>query len=138
MLSQKLTLADSATTPNTVEVELTAPLGVSNPANKSQRGASSAALDEPLILSIGHESTGKGAKTVERHLVRVDMTKSVLAAGASVPSVATTSVYLVVIVPQGSVITKANVKQALEYLCNFVVSTDAEVTVLERLLNNEL
>lgn len=139
MFSQKLTLTDSSSpTPVSVEVELTSPVGVQNPANKSQRSASSASLDEPFVLTIGHESSGKGTKKVDRHLVRLDITKAVTPAGTSTPIQGTATVYIVAIVPSNGVISKEDVIQASQYIANFMGQSDSSVPVMTRLLNNEL
>lgn len=139
MFSQKLTLSDNTTpTPVSVDVELTAPVGVSNPTNKSQRMASSMPLGQPFALTIGHESSGSGTKQVDRHLVRLDITKTVTPAGATTPVSGTATVYLVAIVPNNGAISKADVVQASQYIKNFVAASDAGVSVMTRLLNNEL
>lgn len=139
MFSQKLTLSDSTSpTPVSVEVELTSPVGVQNPANKSQRSASSKPLDEPFVLSIGHESSGKGTKKVDRHLVRLDVTKAVTPAGTTTPIQGTATVYMVAIVPSNGVISKADVVQASQFIANFMGSTDSGVPTMTRLLNGEL
>lgn len=138
MFSQKLILHDSSSTPVAIEVELTAPVGASNPANKSQRSASAAPLDEPFVLTIGHETSGKGAKRVDRHLVRIDMTKSVTPSGTTTPILGTATAYAVVIAPGNGVISKENMLQAVQFLGNFLASTDAGTTVVQRLLNSEL
>lgn len=103
----------------------------------SRRGNASASIGTPDVFSISHETKGKGASAVDRHLVRVDTTYE--AVGSNGESfLATASAYVVLVVPH-SVVTKANVKLAYDKVVAFLASTEsgASETNLARVLNGE-
>lgn len=91
----------------------------------------------PDVLTISHETKGKGSGAVDRHLVRIDTTKKVSNGDGSVSKQIATA-YLVLVVPQ-EVVTKADVSAAYAKLLAFLSATEAGATAsnLNRILNNE-
>ena len=94
---------------------------------KAIRANPSAPLNAPETLTINHQKSSRGGIPLDRHLVRLDLTK-INASGAPVVA----SVYVTIEVPEDTVITAAMIKDMRTQMQNFWV--DANVT---KLLNSE-
>lgn len=104
---------------------------------QSQRSNPSAEIGTPDIFTISHETKGKGAAAVDRHLVRFDTTYEEENADGSTTT-RTASAYVVLVAPH-SVVTKANVKLAYDKIVDFLAATEtgASSDNLDRVLNGE-
>lgn len=103
----------------------------------SQRLNAAAEIGTPDAFTISHETKGKGAVAVDRHLVRIDTTYAVSNPDGS-ETVATATAYVVLVAPH-SVVTKANVKAAFAKVTAFLAATESGATApnIDRVLNNE-
>jgi hypothetical protein len=90
----------------------------------SERVDSSSTIGAPHVLSISHQKSGSGDKTVDRHMVRVDRT---FPATETTPEV-TLSVYLVMVVPRSGV-TLQNVIDGIGYVVDVFNETDATAKI---------
>nr|URG16515.1 MAG: coat protein [Leviviridae sp.] len=106
--------------------------------SSSQRGNAAAPIGAPDLFRISHEISGKGDAAVDRHLIRVDLTKEIDGETTGVRRRATASAYVVLVVPH-SVVTKDDVREAFNRVKTFLNSTEdgASSDNLERVLNSE-
>jgi hypothetical protein len=98
---------------------------------KSVRKDASRGLGTPATLTISHEVSGKGTNSIDRHLVRLDLTEK--SPDVESVEVAQTSVYTVMTVPRSLIITKSMVRDLIHQLGSFLAE-EANVT---KLLNGE-
>jgi len=103
----------------------------------SVRSNEDATIGTPDLFTISHETKGKGAAAVDRHMVRIDTTKAIENSDGSIGT-ATATAYVVLIAPH-AVVTKADVAFAFAKLEAFLVATEAGATKqnLQRVLGNE-
>lgn len=121
-----------------VDGEITTNYGlISIVGSQSQRSNAAAVLGQPDVFSISHETKGKGAAAVDRHLVRIDKTYQVTNPDGSITK-ATASVYVVLVAPQ-SVVTASNVEEVYRRVTSFLGATEngASSSNIQRILNNE-
>ena len=97
----------------------------------SLRKDSTRELGTPCTLKISHEVSGKGASSVDRHLVRLDKIEPSPATDSV--EVASCSVYTVLTVPRNPIITKSIVIDLLTQLGGFL----ADEANVAKLLNGE-
>lgn len=100
---------------------------VATSGSKTVRKDGTRSIGEPLVMTVNHESSGKGASLVERHLVRFDLT-SLDTDGVTAK---TGSVHCVITVP-GSVITAAEMQDLRAFVVNYLTSAN-----FTKLLNSE-
>lgn len=93
----------------------------------SIRSAATAPLNAPEVLTIKNQKSSRGGIVLDRHLVRLDLTK-INGSGAPVQA----SVYVTIEVPEDAVITAAIIKDMRTQMINFM--SDANVV---KLLNGE-
>jgi hypothetical protein len=91
------------------------------------RKNATAPLGEPETLTVAHSATKRGLLTVDRHLVRLDLTKSDVSGALAVASV-----QLVLEVPR-TIITAAQVKDMKTQL----VAMLATLGYMDKILNSE-
>ena len=91
------------------------------------RKVASAPLNAPEVLQIKHQESSRGGVPLDRHVVRLDLTKIT---SAGLPVIA--SVYMTFEVPRDSAVTVAMIKDMRTQMNNFTV--DANVV---KLLNGE-
>lgn len=110
---------------------------VSVQGRQSQRLEPSADIGEPDSLRISHETKGKGAAAVDRHMVRVDTTLENSNPDGSTSSV-TVSAYVVLIAPH-VIASDADVLLAYNKVATFLGQTEsgATLTNVERVLKGE-
>lgn len=111
---------DSGTTNNVYSI-------ISMVGGKSIRQDATLELDVPSVLTISHQTTGKGDSAVARRMVRLDRTLEGVDAEYK-----TVSAHTVLTVP-GSVVTKTDVSNLVAELIDFFQSAG----FLDKLLNGE-
>jgi hypothetical protein len=87
-----------------------------------------APVNAPETMQVKHQLSSRGGVPLDRHLVRLDLTK-INALGAPVVA----SVYVTLEVPRDSAITIAMIKDMRTQMVNFLTTAG----VPEKLLNNE-
>lgn len=104
---------------------------------KSLRNNAGASIGTPDSLTISHETKGKGASAVDRHLIRLDTTYETTDA-AGTKSQATATAYVVLVAPH-SVVSKDNMKLAYDKIVAFLGATEngASSNNFTRILNSE-
>lgn len=104
---------------------------------KSLRNNASASIGAPDSLTISHETKGKGASAVDRHLIRLDTTYETSDATGN-KSQATATAYVVLVAPH-SVVTQDNMKLAYDKIVAFLGATEtgASSNNFTRILNSE-
>lgn len=118
--------------------ENTTHYGLISVANSDSRRANAGAdIGAPDVLTISHETKGKGIAAVDRHLVRIDTT-FVAADATGNPVSATASAYVVLVMPH-NVVTKSNLQEAWSKIVNFLSASEsgATETNFNRVLNGE-
>lgn len=104
---------------------------------KSLRNNAGASIGTPDSLTISHETKGKGANAVDRHLIRLDTTYET-ADVAGNKTQATATAYVVLVAPH-SVVTKDDMKLAYDKIVAFLGATEtgASSNNFTRILNSE-
>lgn len=111
-----ITLADNTPTNHVYSI-----IG-SSQANKMLRRNLTKSMETPEVLTISHQTTGKGASAVDRHLARLDVTK--LDAGDGV-TLATGSLHVVATVPRiQGIIDAITMKHLRSQLVAFISDDD--------------
>lgn len=95
----------------------------------SLRGDRVAGTVLPRTMAIGHSLSKKGASAIERHVVRLNLTK----ANALTAEKVTGSVYVVFERPQDDAVTIAHYKDMFTQIKNLL-----DAGTIEKVLNNEL
>lgn len=94
---------------------------------KSLRAVATAPVNAPETLTLSHQVSSRGGIPLDRHLVRLDLTK-INALGVPV----VISFYVTIEVPQDAIVTAAMVKDMRTQMTGFLV--DANLT---KILNGE-
>lgn len=104
---------------------------------KSLRNNAGASIGAPDSLTISHETKGKGASAVDRHLIRLDTTYETTDVSGS-KTQATATAYVVLVAPH-SVVTQDNMKLAYDKIVAFLGATEtgASSNNFTRILNSE-
>lgn len=100
---------------------------ISSAGGKTIRKDSTRPIEEPAVMTVSHETAGKGTSAVDRHLVRLDLTEL---DGDGVTA-ATGSVHVVLTVPR-KIITAAIIQDLVVQMKNYL--TSGNVT---KILNGE-
>lgn len=92
------------------------------------RAVATAPANQPEVLTVKHQVSSRGGIPLDRHLVRLDLSKE-----DSEGTVVMGSVYLTVEVPRNSAFTAAMAKDMKTQLVNFINTA----TYADKLLNSE-
>lgn len=73
-------------------------------------------LDSPRVMTVSHETSGKGSSAVDRHLIRFDQTE---VDDSDDSSISTGSAHIVLTVPRAN-ITSDHMKDLIDFLINYL------------------